>query len=97
MEHIWKYEDYSQWSQSLARTKTVKELESEKFKSEKSWDRINKSHSKVIDKSSSMSSNSWRRASYRTSMQYDYEYMNACKNALEIHKYYPDKCKIWNT
>lgn len=90
---IFKYEAYSDWSRLLAKTKTVQELEKEMGIANSKREKLAKSHFDAVKKTSSMSSNSQRRAQSRNSMVGNYEKYNAYKNALEIHEYYPEKCK----
>lgn len=92
----WEYEEYSHFSRQLAKTKTVLELKKMLHKEESQAPRLAKSHLMAIQKTTSMQSNSQRRAHSRNSLALNYENRNAIKNALEIYAYYPDKAIAMN-
>lgn len=89
----WKYEEYSQWARTLAKSYTKKELEKKIGKVKIALSKASASHLRAIDKSTSMSSNSQARAHGRNSVVGAYEEKNALENALEIHQYYPSEAK----
>ena len=90
---VWKYEEYSQFARLLARTKTKEEIIKEIKQINKELEKATKSHLKAIKQSTSMQSNSQRRAQARNLVAGLGERKMALENALEIHKYYPEKCK----
>ena len=93
MSHIWKYDDYSNWSKQLALNYTIKEIEKKLNVCNGLRDRLSKSHLAAIEKTHSNQSNSQRRAQSRNSMIGNYEEKSALENALEIYCYYPEKTK----
>ncbi len=90
---IWAYDEYSQWHQGLAKSYTKSELEKMLYKEQGKSDKYAQSHLKSISKTSSMQSNSQRRAQGRNNLESNYNHIRAYTNALEIHKFYPDKAK----
>ncbi len=89
----WRYEEYSQIARILARTKTKEEIIKEIERINKELEKATKSHLKAIKQSTSMQSNSQRRAQASNLVAGLGERKMALENALEIHKYYPEKCK----
>ena len=89
----WKYEEYNDWSRRLAQTGTKEELEKRLNKLNGEKDKLTQSHLNAIRKTTSMQSNSQRRAQTGNSVTAAYEERNALENALEIYKYYPEKTK----
>lgn len=89
----WKYEEYSQIARLLARTKTKEEIIKEIKQINKELEKATKSHLRAIKQSTSMQSNSQRRAQAGNLVAGLGERKMALENALEIHKYYPEKCK----
>ena len=90
---VWKYEEYSQFARLLARTKTKEEIIKEIKQINKELEKATKSHLRAIKQSTSMQSNSQRRAQAGNLVAGLGERKMALENALEIYKYYPEKCK----
>jgi len=90
---IFPYESYNLWSRQLAETYTIKELEKELFKCMSNTEKYAQQHLAAIDATTSMTSQSQRRAHARNNVQGNYEKKCAYRNALEIHQYYPKMCK----
>jgi hypothetical protein len=91
--YIFPYETYSSWSRQLARTYTVAELQKEVNKYEGLSEKYAKQHLSSIQASTSMNSQSQRKAHARNNVTFNYEKKQAYKNAIELHMYYPEKCK----
>ena len=89
----WKYEEYSDWSRRLAKNYTRAELEAKLGKTEGAREGLANSHRRAVEKTTSMTSQSQRRAQSRNAMTGNYEENQALKNALEIHDNYPEKAK----
>lgn len=89
----WKYHEYSQWARNYAEELTIPELEKELKFLEKEQVKNTESHLKAIKKSTSMQSNSQHRAQAGNVVTRNYEHRQAIKDAIEIHKYYPEKSK----
>jgi hypothetical protein len=79
-----KITDYSTWSRQIAKTKSAIEIEKEIKKLEGNRKKLSQSHLNAIKKTTSMTSNSQRRAQSRAIMTGNYEKLQAYKNALEI-------------
>lgn len=90
---IFPYESYSSWSRRLAEQYIVEELEKVVNECEYLSGKYAKQHLSAIDATTSMQSQSQRRAHARNNLSGNYEKKQAYKNALELHKYYPEKCK----
>lgn len=90
---LWKYEDYSDWSRQIAKHYTREEIEKEFNKCARQRGKLAESSLKSIQKTTSMQSNSQRRAQSGNALTGNYERMQAYKNALEIYDYYPEKTK----
>jgi hypothetical protein len=90
---LWKYEEYSEWSRQIARSSTRKEIEKELGICDCQRGKLGESHLAAIEKTTSMQSNSQRRAQSGNVLRGNYERMQAYKNALEIYDYYPEKSK----
>jgi len=96
-KHKWKYDDYSKWSHMLAMNYTRDQLNEKLNDLEGLSDQYAKQHREAIEASTSMSSNSMRRAHSRNNVSSNYEELNAINNAIEIHEFYPEKCmNNWN-
>jgi len=95
-EPQWKYEEYSDWSRQLARNNTQEELQKQLAKLQGEQVKNTASHLRAVDKTTSMQSNSQHRAQSGNVVRGNYERRNAIENALEIHKYYPEKTKAAN-
>jgi len=93
MEPIWKYEDYNAWSRQMAKIHSVKELEDMLYGASTDLTKSTASHLKAVEKSTSMQSNSQRRAQARNVVSGNWEKKNAIENALEIHRFYPEQAK----
>jgi len=92
-EPQWKYEEYSDWSRQLARNNTQEELQKQLAKLKGEQVKNKASHLRAIDKTTSMQSNSQHRAQSGNVVRGNYERRSAIENALEVHKYYPEKAK----
>jgi DNA repair protein RadC/predicted ABC-type ATPase len=90
---LWKYEEYNDWARRLAQTSTKEGIESRLTQLNGKKGKLAQSHLNAINKTSSMQSNSQRRAQTGNSVRANYEERNALENALEIYKYYPEKTK----
>lgn len=84
---------YSPWMKQLALNYSLKELENRLTKNRSSSSRATKSHINAIQKSTSMSSNSMRRAHARNIVSAIGEERIAINGAIEIHKLFPEKAK----
>ncbi len=92
-EPQWPYEEYSAWSRQFAKNNTKSDLENRLAEVEKDLSKATASHLRAIDKSTSMQSNSQRRAQGRNVVSGLGDEKMALKNALEIHNFYPEKSK----
>jgi hypothetical protein len=90
---IFPYESYSDWSKLLAKQYDVDHLKTEFNKCEELTEVYSIQHLNAIKATTSMTSQSQRRAHSRNKVTGNYEKKMALKNAIEIHKYYPEKCK----
>lgn len=90
---IFPYESYSLWSRQLAKDCTVEELQKVLKKCEGLTEKYAKQHLSAIESSTSMQSQSQRRAHSRNNLHGNYEKKMAYSNAIELHKYYPERCK----
>lgn len=88
-----KYEAYSDWSRLIASNYTKEQIETVIYGAQSKRSSLAKSHLSAINKSTSMQSNSQARAQSGNSFRGNYEKLNAHENALELHEFYPDKCK----
>lgn len=88
-----KYEAYSDWSRLIASNYTKEEIETVIYGTERKRASLGKSHLNAINKSTSMQSNSQARAQTGNFFRANYEKLNAHENALELHEFYPEKCK----
>jgi hypothetical protein len=84
----WKYDEYSNFSRLYARDNTIPELEKELYKLEKEQVKNSESRFKSLEKAGSM-----RHAQAGNVVRGNYERRQAIKDAIEIHKYYPEKAK----
>ena len=89
----WEYLEYSHFSRRLAETKTNEDLQKMLGEEDYKTAKLVTSHLRAIEKTTSMQSNSQRRAHSRNSLGLNYDNKSAIKNALEIYKYYPLKTK----
>jgi len=92
----WEYLEYSHFSRRLAETKTKEELQKMLVEEDYKTAKLVTSHLGAIEKTTSMQSNSQRRANGRNSLELNYNSKNAIKNEVEIYKYYPLKTKEAN-
>lgn len=90
---IFPYESYSLWSRQLANMYTFDELKKELSKCESNTEKYAKQHLDAIEATTSMTSQSQRRAHARSNVQGNYEKKCALRNAIELHDLYPEKCK----
>jgi hypothetical protein len=79
-----KYEDYGDWAKSLAYSHTTEQLKSMLLKEEFQQQKAIQSHLNAIKKTSSMSSNSQRRAQSRNVVNGSYEKIMSLRHAIEI-------------
>lgn len=84
---------FSEWSKMLARRMTRSEILREMGVAQKETSRAAKSHHEAIKKTTSMSSNSQRRAHARNVVAASGEYHIALSGALEIHDLFPENAK----
>lgn len=89
--YVFPYEEYSRWSKRLALTCELSELQKQLIKAEGLVDKYGKQHRSAIESSTSMSSQSQRRAHSGNNVRANYEKIRALKDAIEIYIYYPDK------
>ena len=85
------YNCYSDWSKQIAKLNTVEEIEKIILECEKYSDKYARQHLAAIESTTSMQSQSQRRAQTRNNVTANYEKKRAYQNALEIKKYYPEK------
>ena len=91
---VFPYESYSLWSRQLAELYTVKELQKVVNECEGLGNKYAKQHLSAIEATTSMQSQSQRRAHARNNLTGNYEKKRAYSNAIELHKYYPERCKL---
>lgn len=89
---VWPYESYSLWSRQLAETYTKAELQKIVTLTESLSDKYAKQHLSAIEATTSMQSQSQRRAHARNNVSANYEKKRAHMDALEIHEQYSGKC-----
>ena len=89
----WAYLDYSAWARQLAATYSRADLEKMLRETERELERATASHLRAVSASTSMSSQSQRRAQARNRVTGVAERKRALKDALEILQHYPDKAK----
>ncbi len=90
---VFPYDSYSLWSRQLAETLTIKELQKVVDELDVLGNRYAKQHLSAIEATTSMQSQSQRRAQSRNNLTANYEKKRAYKDAIELHQYYPSKCK----
>lgn len=88
----WQYSDYSQWARELAQLKTIEELKDVVNECEYLSEVYAMQHLKSIEATTSMQSQSQRRAHARNNVVSNYEKKKAHLDAIEIKKLFPDKC-----
>ncbi len=84
------YESYSLWSRQLAKSYSVKELQKELDKCDVLSDKYARQHLAAIKATTSMQSQSQRRAQTGNNVRGNYERKQAYKNAIELHSTYPE-------
>lgn len=89
----WLYEEYSQWPRTIAANYTKAEIEREINKCDSARGALGRSHLNAVNKTTSMSSNSQRRAQSGNVFRGNWEKMQAHIRALEIYEFYPEKTK----
>jgi hypothetical protein len=89
----WEYVEYSTYSRKLAQDYTRSKLQSDVNKMEAERQKLAESHFAAIKATSSMQSNSARRAHTGNSFRGNYEKLCAYIDALEIYDYYPQHTK----
>ena len=92
-EPYWKYEDYSLWSRQIAANYTVAQIEKGLNICLANTGKYAAQHLAAIEKTTSMQSNSQRRAQSRNNVTGNYERKRAYMDALELHRFYPERCK----
>ncbi len=92
--YIFPYESYSSWSRQLAKNYTIEELQKVIYECESLSNKYAKQHLSAIEKSNSITSQSQRKAHSRNNVTLNYEKKRAYINAIELHQYYPEKCKL---
>ena len=90
---VFPYESYSLWSRQLAESYTVKELQAVLINLEGLSGKYAKQHLSAIEATTSMQSQSQRRAHARNNLSGNYEKKQAYRNAIELHQNYPAKCR----
>jgi hypothetical protein len=90
---IWEIHEYSPYARQLASKYTRAQLEAMLQESETATRRYSRQHLGSIKKTTSMQSNSARRANTRNKMSAEWERMNAVRNAIEIHDVWPEHAK----
>lgn len=93
MKTQWHITEYSKYAQQMARCYTRKELENMLTGCEAALDRYAKQHLGAIKATTSMQSNSSRRANARNKLGAEYTKINAIRNAIEIHDVWPEYAK----
>ena len=86
--HIFKYEEYSQWSRQIAKNFTRDEIKKEIDKFEGRRKGYKSAKLNALDKYGTM-----RHAMSGVNLRGNYEALNAHENALEIHTIYPNQSK----
>lgn len=87
------YETYSKWARDLAAYYTEEELQREISGCNKKSPKYQKQHLDAVKATTSMQSNSQRRAHSGNNLRANYERLVAHQHAIDLHKYYPEKCK----
>jgi cobalamin biosynthesis protein CobT len=90
---VFAYEEYSRWSRQLAEQYSLEELEKEARKCQFLSDKYARQHLAAIEATSSMQSQAQRRANARNNCAGNYEKKRAYLDAIELHRYYPERCK----
>lgn len=81
---------YSDWAKRLALTNSLEDLKTKLTQADSKRNSLSSSHLKAIEKSTSMTSNSQRRAQTRNSMSGNYELYTALISAIEIYELFPE-------
>lgn len=89
----WLYEEYSHWARTIAANYTKAEIEREINKCDSARSALGRSHFNAVNKTTSMTSNSQRRAQSGNAFRGNWEKMQAHIRALEIYEFYPEKTK----
>ena len=93
MDTPWEYEQYNAWGRSMAKQYDIDHLKRELAQVERETDRLEMNHLRAIQKTSSMTSCSQRRAQTRNSLTGNYERRVALKAAIEIYDKFPEHSK----
>lgn len=91
--YIFPYDTYSSWSRQLAKNYTIEELQKVVYECDYLTSKYSMQHLSAIEKSTSMNSQTQRKAHARNNVSLNYEKKRAYQNAIELHQYYPEKCK----
>jgi len=89
----YEYDDYSDWSKTLAKNYTKKELQKRLNDVDKLRDKYKRSHFHAIERSASMQGCSQARAQSGNVVRSNWDEYNAINNALEIHERFPKMAK----
>lgn len=84
---------YSDWMKRLAKAHTRAELEKQLGVNRKEGNKAATSHLRAIERTTSMTSNSQRRAHSRNTVTLSYETRVALEGALEIYELFPEHTK----
>lgn len=84
---------YSDWSKNLARDSTRTELERRLYGAGADTERLTRSHLRAVEASTSMQSQSQRRAQTGNVVAANGEYKMALRGALEIYELFPEYTK----
>ncbi len=87
------YDDYSEWSKQLAKRYDVIELQKVVDECTRLADKYATQCLNAIIATTSMQSQSQRRAHARNNSSSNYEKKRAHQDAIELHLHYPDECK----
>lgn len=87
--YVLPYESYSLWSRQLAESWILADIEKELAKCESLSDKYAAQHLAAIEATTSMQSQSQRRAHARNNLTGNYEKKCALRNAIEIYTHYP--------
>lgn len=81
---------YSEWAKRLALTTSRIELETRLMREQSKSTKLANSHLNAVNKTTSMVSNSQRRAQTRNSLAANYDLIMALKSAVEIYELFPE-------
>lgn len=90
---IWPYESYSLWSRQIAMQMCLNDIIKELAKCEQLSEIYAIQHLAAINATTSMQSQSQRRAHARNNLTSNYEKKRALRDAIEIYEHYPQHVK----